>query len=166
METIVNKLEIIQPICETPDSDRIIGYLDDKFLSIDFIREYQNGNVWGVYYDEDGDLVYETKDGDVYMLYEECVMISEDEKVLFDISSDECIRNPEDHAYLIQENGILKELELESDTADDGSGVFYYQGEEGALVTWADADGTENASKSGFYYTSSFEEFKEDYLDE
>ena len=69
---ITKKLEINQAICETRDLENIVSYLDDKYLSIEFIQEYQNGNIYGVYYDEDEDLVYETKDGEVYMLCDKC----------------------------------------------------------------------------------------------
>jgi len=163
---ITKKLEINQAICETRDLENIVSYLDDKYLSIEFIQEYQNGNIYGVYYDEDEDLVYETKDGEVYMLCDECVKFSEDRQVLFDVSNSECIKNPENHAYLINDNGILEKLILNGDTANNDSGVFYYQGEKGALVTWADNDGAEDISRSGFYLTDSFDEFKEEFLTE
>lgn len=164
MKIIVDKLGIIQAICETANSDKIIGYLDDKSLSIDFIREYQRGNLYGVYHDEDDELVYETKDGDICVMKGNSLIISEDGSVLFDISDESYIQNPEDHAYFIEENGIIEKLVLESNSAYNDSDVCYYQGERGALVTWKDYDGTENIQKSGFYYTSSFEEFQTDYL--
>lgn len=91
-------------------------------------------------------------------------ILSEDEQVIFDQSNDDCIRYPYQHAYLINDNGIIVKLDLEDNSAYNGSGVRYYQGEKGALVIWEDKYGTENARKSGFYYTSSFEEFKEYYL--
>lgn len=164
MRTIVEKLNIIQPICESRESDRVIGYLKDIELSIDFIKEFQNGNIWGVYRDEDNDLVYETRDGDVYVLGYD-IRHSEDYKVIFDASDSDWCRNPKDHAYLIREDGLIEELVLDGDSADYNSGVRYYQGDKGALVTWEDADGTEDPEKSGFYYTNSFEEWKDFYLE-
>lgn len=116
-----------------------------------------------MYYDEDGDLTYETNDGNAFYLSGDNIAKSEDGKVIFDTSNRDWCRYPEDHAYLVTETSIEK-LELDSNSADDDSGVRYYQGKEGALVTWEDSDGTENPEKSGFYETDSFEEFKEFYL--
>lgn len=163
MKTIVNKLNIVQPICESRESSRIVSYLKDIELSIEFINEFNNGNIWGVYRDEDNDLVYETRDGDIYVLGNN-IKHSEDYNVLFDASNSEWCRNPKDYAYIIKEDGDIEKLNLEENSADDNSGVRYYQGDNGALVTWEDSDGTEDPERSGFYNTSSFEEFKEDYL--
>ena len=164
MKTIISELNIYQSICQSRESCNIVAFMKDENLSIDFILEYQNGNVWGVFYDEDENLTYQTSDGVEYKIKEGSVILSEDEQVIFDQSNDDCIRYPYQHAYLINDNGIIEKLELEDNSAYNGSGVRYYQGEKGALVIWEDKYGTENARKSGFYYTSSFEEFKEDYL--
>lgn len=165
METIISKLNINQSICESRESYNIVSFMKDENLSIDFILEYQNGNVWGVFYDEDENLTYQTNDGLEYKIKEGSVMLSEDEDVIFDESDDDCIRYPYQHAYLINDNGIIEKLDLEDNSADSVSGVRYYQGDKGALVIWDDADGTENAKKSGLYYTSSFNEFKNLYSD-
>lgn len=135
----------------------------DKDLSIKFITEFLDGNVWGVYYDGDGDLTCETKDGKVFYLYGNDIAKSEDGNVIFDTSDIDWSVYPENHAYLVTETGIEK-LDLDSNSADGGSGVRYYQGKEGALVTWEDSDGTENPERSGFYETDSFLEFNECYL--
>lgn len=86
---------------------------------------------------------------------------SEDRLIKFDTYSDSWPARPEDCAYLVEDNS---KLDLDSDSSEDGS-ISYYQGEKGALVIEHDSDGTENAYKSGFYLTSSFQEYKEMYLD-
>lgn len=85
---------------------------------------------------------------------------SEDRLIKFDTYSDSWPARPEDCAYLVEDNS---KLDLDSDSSEDGS-ISYYQGEKGALVIEHDSDGTENAYKSGFYLTSSFQEYKEMYL--
>lgn len=65
--------------------------------------------------------------------------------------------------YQYSEDRLIK-FDTYSDSSEDGS-ISYYQGEKGALVIEHDSDGTENAYKSGFYLTSSFQEYKEMYLD-
>ena len=164
MNTIINKLSINQPVCESRNSERIVKYLDDKNLSVNFIIEYNNGNIFGVYYDENDNMVYETNDADIYQMSEGCILLSEDGNILYDVSSDKNLREIKDHAYIINDDSTIEKLDLEEDSADNDSGVRYYQCSEGALVIWEDADGTENPYKSGFYYTDSFSEFKEDYL--
>lgn len=163
METIISKLNINQPICQSSEDDNILSYMKDENLSIDFILEYQNGNVWGVFYDEDGNLAYQTNDGVEDIINEGSVMLSEGEDVIFDESDDDCIRYPYKHAYLINDNGIIEKLDLEENSAYDGSGLRYYQGEKGALVIEEEEDGTENSKKSGFYLTSYFGSFCEQY---
>lgn len=86
---------------------------------------------------------------------------SEDRLIKFDTYSDSWPARPEDCAYLVEENS---KLDLDSDSSEDDS-ISYYQGEKGALVIEHDSDGTENTHKSGFYLTSSFQEYKEMYLD-
>lgn len=159
METIISQLNINQSICESRDNEKIMSYMKDENLSIDFILEYQNGNVWGVFYDENGNLTYKTNDGIEKTIDEGSVMLSEGEDVIFDQSDDDCIRYPYKHAYLINENGTIEKLELEENSAYEGSGLRYYQGEKGALVIEEEEDGTENSKKSGFYLTDSFREF-------
>lgn len=85
---------------------------------------------------------------------------SEDRLIKFDTYSDSWPARPEDCAYLVEDNS---KLDLDSDSSEDGS-ISYYQGEKGALVIEHDSDGTENAYKSDFYLTSSFQEYKEMYL--
>lgn len=74
MKEIIEKLEITQAVCESKNSDKIIRYMRDEDLSRDFIREYQNGNVYGVYEDEDGDLFYTTNDGEDFLITPENVL--------------------------------------------------------------------------------------------
>lgn len=86
---------------------------------------------------------------------------SEDGLIKFDTYSDSWPANPEDCAYLVEDDS---KLELDPDSSDDKF-ISYYQGEKGALVIEHDSDGTENPIKSGWYLTDSFAEYKEMYLD-
>lgn len=87
-------------------------------------------------------------------------IISEDGLVKFDTTSDNWPSEPEKCAYLAETG---EKLDLDWDSSYDCL-FSYYQGKNGALVIEHDSDGTENPEKSGWYLTSSFEEFEEMYL--
>lgn len=53
MKRIVNILNINQAVCRSREDNTIVSSLEDEKLSIAFIEAYLNGNIWGVYYQED-----------------------------------------------------------------------------------------------------------------
>lgn len=103
---------------------------------------------------------------DVYNEVEKAILgkirfcYSEDGLIKFDKYSEKWPSEPEKCAYLVENN---EKLELDEDSSDDSS-ISYYQGKNGALMIEHDSDGTENPINSGWYPTSSFEEYKEMYL--
>lgn len=161
MKRIVNILNINQAVCRSREDNTIVSSLEDEKLSIAFIEAYLNGNIWGVYYQEDN-LVYETKDGDIYFMSEDRVKLSDDEQLLFDTSDFDWHVNPQNWVYLIGTDSIEK-LDLEENSADSDSDVCYYQGESGAMVTEKDSDGTEEPLKSGWYPCSGYNEYVDYY---
>lgn len=85
---------------------------------------------------------------------------SDDEMIKYDTTSESWPSEPEKCAYLAETGD---KLDLDCDSSYD-CGFSYYQGKNGALVIERESDGTEDPKKSGWYLTSSFEEFEEMYL--
>lgn len=161
MKSLVEMMSISQAVCKSREDDSIVRFMNDRDLSIEFILAYQNGDVWGAYYDEDGDLVYEDLQGEVYPV-ENNFEMSEDKQVLFCTDEPDWARDYVKYAYVIQENGILEHVEFDENTSESDD-VAYYQakGEDFALVAADD-----QSEHSGIYYTSSYADFAEQYGDE
>ena len=161
MRNLVKEMNISQAICESRENDKIVRLMNGDDLSIEFILAYQNGNVWGVYYDEDSDLVYEDLQGEVHIICKD-FELSEDEQVMFCTDDPDYARDYIQYAYVIQEDGTLKHIEFEENTSECND-VAYYQAKDGGFALVAENDQYE---RSGIYYTDSYEEFVEDYGDE
>lgn len=55
-----------QPVCESRESDRIVKYLTGDKFSQDMQARLDNGDIWGVYYNEDDQLVAEENGGRIF----------------------------------------------------------------------------------------------------
>ena len=64
----IEDLCIYQAICESRENTTVIRFMKDKDLTEQFIELYMNGDIWGVYYNEDDELVAETNDGKIIKL--------------------------------------------------------------------------------------------------
>ncbi len=56
-----------QAICENRNSDKVIRYEAFYKFSDRFIELKMNGSVWGVYYNENNEVVVETVDSETFI---------------------------------------------------------------------------------------------------
>ena len=136
--------------------------MNDDDLSIDFILAYQNGDVWGVYYDEESNLIYEDCHGEVHLIYEDDFEINDGEDVLVKKDNPDWARDYTEYAYVLMDNGELKHVEFENNTSESDD-VAYYQAKGQGFALVAEKDMFEH---SGIYYTDNWDEFVQQYGDE
>lgn len=53
-------------VCDAKDSDKVVKYIREKHFSDLFKEFYQNGEIWGVFYDDEGkNILAQTIWGDI-----------------------------------------------------------------------------------------------------
>lgn len=74
MKKIVEALGITQAICESRENAKVVRYMSDEDLSRRFCEAYKEGDVWGVYYNDDEELICELRDGSIFELLPDDVL--------------------------------------------------------------------------------------------
>lgn len=161
MKKLVEEMNISQAVCESRDSDRIIRFMTDDDLSIDFILAYQNGDVLGVYYDDEDNLVYEDYQGVAHPIYDDDFEINDGEDVLVKKDDPDWARDYTKYAYVII-NGVLEHVEFKDNTSESDK-VAYHQAEGKGFALVAEDDMFEH---SAIYYTDDWDDFVRQYGDE
>ena len=59
--------EISIAICKSREDEAIIRFMRPEEMTPGFVEEYNNNNIWGVYY-RGNTLFYETKDGEIFKM--------------------------------------------------------------------------------------------------
>lgn len=64
---ILERKVISMPVCKSKKNDKIVCFLSPEQMTDEFVKEYEDGNIWGVYYLKNR-IVYETRDGNIVEL--------------------------------------------------------------------------------------------------
>ena len=61
MKTLIN-----QAVCESRENTKVVEFLNETQLKPEIAQAIESGNIWGVYYNEEGEIVAEDIWGEVH----------------------------------------------------------------------------------------------------